>query len=139
MSPAAPWDDAVGRLQSVGLHWGTWTLIGSFVLYVLGYLTIRFHLSVLAAGTDLGIIDERYLFAGAKFVVYLVLGRRHAVLLLLVPAALAYGAYRLLSRHPNRRIKSPGSRPRDFAAGGSTRSAPWCSESCSRSCSSSLS
>ena len=53
MSPAAPWDDAVGRLQSVGLHWGTWTLIGSFVLYVLGYLTIRFHLSVLAAGTDL--------------------------------------------------------------------------------------
>jgi hypothetical protein len=99
MSPAGLWDDAVGRLQSVGLHWGTWTLIGSFLLYVLGYLTVRFHLSVLAAGTDLGIIDERYLFAGAKFVVYLVSAGVTLLLLLLVPAALCYGAYRLLSRH----------------------------------------
>ena len=82
-------------------------MIGSFVLYVLGYLTIRFHLSVLAAGTDLEIIDERYLFAGAKFVVYLVSAGVTLLLLLLVPAALAYGAFRLLSRHRKRRIRPP--------------------------------
>ena len=114
MSPAGPWDDAVGRLQSVGLHWGTWTLIGSFVLYVLGYLTIRFHLSVLAAGTDLGIIDERYLFAGAKFVVYLVSAGVTLLLLLLVPAALAYGAYRLLSRDRKPADKTTGVAPGGF-------------------------
>ena len=61
------WDEAVGRLQSVGAHWASWSLIGTFVLYVLGYLTVRFHLTVLGVGTDLGILDERYLFAGAKF------------------------------------------------------------------------
>ena len=115
MSPAGPWDDAVGRLQSVGLHWGTWTLIGSFVLYVLGYLTIRFHLSVLAAGTDLEIIDERYLFAGAKFVVYLVSAGVTLLLLLLVPAALAYGAYRLLSRHRKPADKTAASRARGIS------------------------
>ena len=53
MSTAGLWDDAISRLQSIGLHWATWSVIGTFILYVLGYLTIRFHLSVLGVGTDL--------------------------------------------------------------------------------------
>ena len=118
MSPAGLWNDAVGRLQSVGLHWGTWTLIGSFILYVLGYLTVRFHLSVLAAGTDLGIIDERYLFAGAKFVIYLVSAGVTLLLLLLVPAAVCYGAYRLLSRPRKPVNEMAGVAPGGFLA--------WC-------------
>ena len=46
--------------------------VGSFLLYVLGYLALRFHLTALGVGTDLAVLDERYLFTGARFLVYLV-------------------------------------------------------------------
>ena len=118
MSTAGLWDDAVSRLQSIGLHWATWSVIGTFILYVLGYLTIRFHLSVLGAGTDLAIVDERYLFAGAKFVVYLVSACTTLLLLLLVPAGLCYAAYRLLSRRRKQAEKTPDNPAGRFAA--------WC-------------
>jgi hypothetical protein len=45
---------------------------GSVLLYFFGYLSLRFHLSVLGVDTDLAVLDERYLFAGAQFLVYLV-------------------------------------------------------------------
>ena len=37
-----------------------------------GYLALRFHLTAIGVGTDLAVLDERYLFAGARFLVYLV-------------------------------------------------------------------
>ena len=52
--------------------WGVFTTIGSFGVYVLGYLAIRFQLTALGMGTDLELLDERYFFEGAKFLVYLV-------------------------------------------------------------------
>src|SRR5262249_26653851 len=102
MTATALWDDAIGRLRSLGAQWATFTLIGSFILYVLGYLTIRFHLTVLGAGTDLSIVDERYLFAGARFVVYLVSACVTLLLLLLLPAAIAWAAWRFLWRRGKR-------------------------------------
>jgi hypothetical protein len=48
------------------------TGVGSVLLYFFGYLSLRFHLSVLGVDTDLAVLDERYLFAGAQFLVYLV-------------------------------------------------------------------
>ncbi len=59
-------------LKRVSTGWPSVTLLGSFILYVLGYLSIRFHLTVLGIGTDLSVLEERYFFAGAKFVIYLV-------------------------------------------------------------------
>jgi hypothetical protein len=118
VSAGGLWDDAVSRLRSVGLPWATWSLIGSFLLYVLGYLTIRFHLTALGAGTDLGIIDERYLFAGAKFVVYLVSACVTLLLLLILPAGLCYAAYRLLSRRRKPGDEAPDERLAGFRA--------WC-------------
>lgn len=44
--------------------------LGSIALYVIGYLALRFHLTALGVGTDLAVLDERYLFTGAKFLVY---------------------------------------------------------------------
>jgi len=41
-------------------------------LYFFGYLTLRFHLTAFGVSTDLAVLDERYLFAGAQFLVYLV-------------------------------------------------------------------
>jgi hypothetical protein len=59
------------RLKDVAGSWPAFITLGSFALYVLGYLCIRFHLTALGLGTDLNVLDERYLFAGAKFLVYL--------------------------------------------------------------------
>jgi hypothetical protein len=60
------------RISALGSNWTTYTLVGSFLLYVVGYLTLRFHLTALGIGTDLAVLDERYLFTGARFLVYLV-------------------------------------------------------------------
>jgi hypothetical protein len=53
-------------------RWALFTGIGTFLLYFFGYLALRFHLSVLGIDTGLSVLDERYLFTGAQFLVYLV-------------------------------------------------------------------
>jgi len=60
------------RIKALGGDWSKYSVIGSFLLYVIGYLALRFHLTVIGVGTDLSVIDERYLFTGARFLVYLV-------------------------------------------------------------------
>jgi hypothetical protein len=70
--------------------WAAFAAIGSFVLYFLGYLTLRFHLTAFGVSTDLAVLDERYLFAGAQFLVYLVSSIPTLVLILLLPALAAY-------------------------------------------------
>jgi len=64
------WKDLGEMLKSLAGSWPSYVALGSFVLYVAGYLSLRFHLTVLGVGTDLAVLDERYLFAGAKFLVY---------------------------------------------------------------------
>lgn len=61
--------------------------LGSVVLYLPGYLALRFHLTTFGIGTDLAVLDERYLFAGAKFLVYLVSSVPTIALVVLVLAA----------------------------------------------------
>lgn len=65
------WADLKQNITSVAVNWASYLALGSFVVYLLGYLVIRFHLTVWGVGTDLSVVDERYLFAGAKFLVYL--------------------------------------------------------------------
>lgn len=59
-----------GKLKELAGSWASYTALGSFALYVVGYLSLRFHLTALGIGTDLAVLDERYLFTGAKFLVY---------------------------------------------------------------------
>ena len=66
------WEDLARRAEELSSHWSSYTLLGSFALYVLGYLTLRFHLTALGVGADLSVLDERYLFTGARFLVYLI-------------------------------------------------------------------
>jgi hypothetical protein len=120
MTATALWDEAIGRLRSLGAQWASFTLIGSFVLYVLGYLTVRFHLTVLGAGTDLGIVDERYLFAGARFVVYLVSACVTLLLLLLLPAAAAWVAWRLRRGRAKQHDKAAHARSFDLSPASQT-------------------
>ena len=83
-----PLEQMATHLKALAGGWGQFTLLGSFALYVLGYLALRFHLTALGLVTDLSVLDERYLFNGMRFVVYLVSAVPSIVLLLLVPAAL---------------------------------------------------
>ncbi len=83
-------------IKSVGGDWSKYTVVGSFLLYVVGYLALRFHLTAIGIGTDLAVLDERYLFTGARFLVYLVSSVPNIVLAGLPLAALAWGVHRLL-------------------------------------------
>ena len=83
------WTTLLGKIQEAGAKWSACTVLGSFVLYFLGYLVLRFQLSTWGVVTDLAAFDERYLFAGARFLVYLVTTLTN-VLLLASPVALAW-------------------------------------------------
>ena len=65
------WSTLIDRLKGIGANWSIYSALGSFVLYFLGYLVLRFQLSAWGVTTDLSVLDERYFFAGARFVVYL--------------------------------------------------------------------
>jgi hypothetical protein len=44
--------DLSARLKGLAGQWTQYTVIGSFVLYVLGYLVLRFHLTAMGIATD---------------------------------------------------------------------------------------
>ena len=56
-------------LKALAGSWASYSALGSFALYVAGYLALRFHLTALGVGTDLAVLDERYVFTGARFVI----------------------------------------------------------------------
>ncbi|HLN04621.1 MAG TPA: hypothetical protein VK335_35365 [Bryobacteraceae bacterium] len=68
--------------------------LGTFILYFFGYLTLRFHLTAFGISTDLAVLDERYLFAGAQFLVYLVATIPTMILLASVPALFLFALRR---------------------------------------------
>lgn len=85
-------EDVAGWFKGLAGGWSQYTVVGSFVLYVLGYLVLRFHLTALGLATDLTIVDERYLFTGARFLIYLAA----TVPVSLVIAGIASQLWRLL-------------------------------------------
>jgi hypothetical protein len=76
--------------------WVTYSAFGSFVLYLLGYLVTRFELTMLGVAQNLDVLEERYLFAGAKFLVYLLVSIPSLLLLLFFPALIVWLIVRLL-------------------------------------------
>ena len=66
------------------------TTLITMILYILGYLSVRFHLTALGIGTDLTIVDERYLFTGARFVIYLVTAIPSLLFLVIVICGILY-------------------------------------------------
>ena len=84
------------RIKALGGDWTKYTVVGSFLLYVVGYLALRFHLTAIGVGTDLAVLDERYLFTGARFLVYLVSAVPSLVLVALLVAPVFWAVYKLL-------------------------------------------
>ena len=96
------------RIKALAGDWTKYTVVGSFLLYVVGYLTLRFHLTAIGIGTDLAVLDERYLFTGARFFVYLVSAVPNIVLV--APAGRVAGLARpsLLPAAPARASRADG-------------------------------
>jgi hypothetical protein len=93
-----PLDTLSERLRELATGWTSYTAFGSFLLYAVGYLTLRFHLTALGVGTDLAVLDERYLFTGARFMVYLVSAVPIVILLALVVLGIVYVPFRLMPK-----------------------------------------
>lgn len=87
-------DDKVKML--IG-NWTVVTALGSIVLYLMGYLTLRFYLTVLGIGTDLSVLDERYIFEGVRFFIYLVSSVPIIAMLLLILVVIFYVPWRVLT------------------------------------------
>jgi len=66
------WTELGSYVKSLSSNWTSYTLLGSFIIYLTGYLSLRYHMTVLGLGVDITVFDERYLFAGIKFFVYIV-------------------------------------------------------------------
>lgn len=110
-------DDVVKNLtEKFGSFAGKWTAyaaFGSFLLYLIGYLTLRFQLSTYGLATDLDLFDEKYLFAGCRFLVYLVASVPSILIVVLVLGAVSYLPYRLT---PNSDKKWVGQRVKEWCA-----------------------
>jgi hypothetical protein len=86
--------------------WTTFTMVGSFLLYVVGYLTLRFHLTAIGIGTDLAVLDERYLFTGARFLVYVVSSVPSIVLVALPVPVLIWMLRKVVPEPARRRMRA---------------------------------
>jgi hypothetical protein len=109
--------ELTGRLKALLSDWTSFTL-GSFLLYVVGYLTLRFHLTAMGVATDLAVIDERYWFTGARFLVYLVASVPMIVLIAFPVVLVLWILSRFLSEATRSSVYARLLRPRQLAISG---------------------
>ena len=81
------WKTIGEKCRAFSEHWAAYSVLGTFALYLFGYLVTRFQLTMLGLGTSLDVLEERYMFAGAWFTLYLLATVPSVVLLLLVVGA----------------------------------------------------
>ena len=98
MSTERAFSGIADKLTSLSGNWGAYSVAGSFLLYLFGYLTIRFYLTAFGLATDLAVLDERYIFAGARFLVYLVSTATTLIMLCLLLSAIGFLPYRWARR-----------------------------------------
>ncbi|MFN0105771.1 MAG: hypothetical protein ACKV2U_27250 [Bryobacteraceae bacterium] len=99
------------RIKALAGDWSKYTVVGSFLLYVAGYLALRFHLTAIGIGTDLAVLDERYLSAGARFLVYFVSSIPSVVFVALPAAVVAWALSRLVPAETRANIYRASIRP----------------------------
>lgn len=82
-------------------------------MYLFGYLALRFQLSTYGVATSLDVFDEKYMFAGSRFLVYLVSEVPNVLLMVFVLIGIGYLPYRLIPASGKERLKRWGA---DWAA-----------------------
>jgi hypothetical protein len=97
-------DDIVSKITGVTGKWTSFTAFGSFCVYLLGYLALRFQLSAYGVATNLDVWDERYLFAGSRFLVYLVSSVPNVLLIVIAVWIAVFLLSRVLPVHLRSRI-----------------------------------
>lgn len=90
---------------AVAGKWTAYAAVGSFILYLFGYLSLRFQLSTYGVATDLDVLDEKYLFAGSRFLVFLVSSAANALLIIFVLCLVVYIPYKLIPAAQRARIR----------------------------------
>jgi hypothetical protein len=98
------WNDLTEKLGALAGKWIAYAAFWSFLLYLLGYLTLRFQLSTYGVASDLDIFDEKYVFAGCRFLVYLVSAVPNILIMIMVLALLGYIPYLLVPTSLKERI-----------------------------------
>jgi hypothetical protein len=89
-------DMSLGRLGSLAGKWTAYSAFATSLLYLFGYLALRFQLSVYGVATSLDVFDERYLFAGCRFLVYLVSEVPNVLLIAFLLVGIGYVPYKLI-------------------------------------------
>jgi hypothetical protein len=90
------WNEFTEKLGGLAGKWTAYAALGSFVLYLMGYLTLRFQLSTYGVATNLDVFDEKYLFAGCRFLVFLVTTVPNILIIFLVLVAIGELPYKLV-------------------------------------------
>jgi hypothetical protein len=91
-----PWDELINKVTSVTGKWTSFTAFGSFFVYIMGYLALRFQLSAYGVATNLDVWDERYLFAGSRFLVFMVASVPNVLLIVIVFGVVMFFLSRLV-------------------------------------------
>ncbi len=101
---SSTWNDLGGKIGNLAAKWSTYAALGTFLLYLLGYLTLRFQLNTYGVATNLDVLDEKYLFAGCRFLVFFAMTIPTIMLILGVVFLPLYGIYRLTPAQPAHRL-----------------------------------
>jgi hypothetical protein len=99
------WKELTDKLGGLVGKWTSFTALGSFFVYLMGYLALRFQLSTYGVATNLDVWDERYLFAGSRFLVYLVSSVPNVLLILIALWSVVYLLSRLVPSATRERIE----------------------------------
>jgi hypothetical protein len=98
-------ESLVGALGSLAVKWSGYSAFATFLLYLFGYLALRFQLSAYGVATGLDAFDEKYMFAGSRFVVFLVSTVPSVLLIVLVLLGIGYLPYKLIPSSIKERLK----------------------------------
>ena len=100
------WQAFAGNLDRFAGKWPGYAALGTFLIYLFGYLALRFQLYAYGVSVSLDAFDEKYFFAGCRFLVFLVTTISTLVLVLAIFLFLLYVGYRLIPAAPRDRLQA---------------------------------
>lgn len=80
--------DIVSTVERFGTAWAAVSALALVLVYLFGYLSIRFHHTALGLTVGLHLFDHRYLFAGGRFLIFLLVHLCRLALVLVLLAAI---------------------------------------------------
>lgn len=98
------WGELTEKAGSLAGKWTAYAAFGSFFLYLLGYLTLHGQFSTYGVTGGLDILDQKYLFAGCRFLVFLTASVPNVLIIMLLLIAISYGPYKLIPSSVKTRV-----------------------------------